>query len=516
MHVPTVTSLDEIYPADALLAQAPRWDGLLESFKAAFDGRKPDFVARSPGRVNLIGEHIDYSQYEVLPMAVTVDVLLAVAARPDVPQQARIANVEEAKFPRREFGFEKGIEIDSETLEWSNYFKCGLRVATELLRRKRGPEFVPVGLDVLVDGSVPSGGGLSSSAAFVCASALAAMRANGEREVDKKELVELAIVSERAVGVQSGGMDQSASVFGERGSALYVSFKPTLQATPVHFPSTDPELVFVVAQSFVAADKHTSAPVHYNLRVVECALAAAFLAKIFRVGDLPSDSTPLGLSLRGFHDAYFEKHEGVKDNTTTPRPQFQAQLDVLLSLVDDYLTQEEGYTREQIAGVLGMSGEELTQCFFTKFPVRAERFMLRQRAQHVFAEAARVLKFRDLLEGSPAEGEGGGEALLKKLGELMNETQESCCVLYECSCAELDELCKLARGAGAYGSRLTGAGWGGCSVHLVPKDKVEKVREVWVERYYRRKWPDITEERLREAIVVSKPGSGSCVYEVEK
>lgn len=60
-------------------------------------------------------------------------------------------------------------------------------------------------MEVLMDGNVPVGGGLSSSAAFVSASALAVMTANGESSVDKKELTELAIVSERAVGVNSGG-----------------------------------------------------------------------------------------------------------------------------------------------------------------------------------------------------------------------------------------------------------------------------------------------------------------------
>ena len=101
-------------------------------------------------------------------------------------------------------------------------------------------------------------------------------------------------------------MDQAASVFSLRGSALYVSFKPSLNYTNIEFPKTDPELVFVTAQSFVAADKHVTAPVCYNLRVVECTLAAVFLAKAFGLKkDLPTDSSPLGVSLRGFHDTYF-------------------------------------------------------------------------------------------------------------------------------------------------------------------------------------------------------------------
>ncbi|KAI7376467.1 hypothetical protein KC336_g19777, partial [Hortaea werneckii] len=86
--------------------------------------------------------------------------------------------------------------------------------------------------------------------------------------------------------------------------------------------------------------------------------------------------------------------------------------------------------------------------------------------------------------------------------------------IYENSCPELDELCKLARSAGAYGSRLTGAGWGGCSVHLVPESKVDAVKQRWIDQYYSKKFPDMTEDKLKEAIVVSQPGSGSCIYGV--
>ncbi|KAK5013793.1 galactokinase [Cryomyces antarcticus] len=367
-------------------------------------------------------------------------------------------------------------------------------------------------MDILVDGTVPSGGGLSSSAAFVCASALAVMKANGDDKVDKKELVELAIVSERNVGVNSGGMDQAASVLSLRGSALYVSFKPTLSAKAIKFPPTKPELTFVVAQSFVAADKHVTAPVCYNLRVVECTLAAEFLAKAFGLKKpLPQDSGPLGVSLRGFQDTYFEEKEGVADNAQTSVPQFQQQLEKLVQLTEDYLIQEDGYTREDIAAILHVSVDQLNARYMSTFPVRAERFLLRQRALHVFNEAIRVLKFMALLSSPPAKDED----LLNGLGELLNQTQASCRDVYDCSCPELDELCTLARAAGAYGSRLTGAGWGGCSVHLVPADKVDAVRQAWTEKYYKMRFPDISDEKLEEAVVVSKPGSGSSVFMVE-
>lgn len=139
-------------------------------------------------------------------MAITADVLLAVKTTPaSGPSKITIANVHD-KFPRREFDVPSNgnIEIDSTSLEWSNYFKAGLKGAAGLLREKYG-DYKGVNMEILADGNVPAGGGLSSSAAFCCASALASLRACRESVITKKELTELAIVSERAVGVNSGG-----------------------------------------------------------------------------------------------------------------------------------------------------------------------------------------------------------------------------------------------------------------------------------------------------------------------
>lgn len=399
-------------------------------------------------------------------MAVTADVLLAISVYPSEQgaSKIRLANVQSQKFESREFEVPTtgDIEIDSSTLEWTNYFKSGLVGATQLLRKKQKEFQKSVGMDILADGTVPSGGGLSSSAAFVCASALAVMRANGVEKVDKKELVEVAIVSERAVGVNSGGMDQSASVFPVQGSALYVSFVPELSAKNIPFPELKSPLTFVIAQSFVAADKHVTAPVCYNLRVVEVTLAALVLSKIFGVKELPSDAGPLGVSLRGFHDAFKHEKENIPDNRVVSTKDFQSQLQDLVQKVDQYLPQEDGYTREQISEILGISAPELEEKYMKKFPIRAEKFKLRQRALHVFSEAERVLQFMDLLSAPPPETEKENADLLKALGELMNETQDSCREIYENSCPELDELCELAKSAGSYGSRLTGAGWVSC------------------------------------------------------
>ena len=497
--VPVAHSIEAVYSPEAVQTQQKRWSRLSSHFSEIY-GQSPEFVARSPGRVNIIGEHIDYSLYEVLPMAIAADVIIAVStSKSTEAAKVNISNIDPNKFKAAEFAISTSgdVEIDPSTHEWTNYFKAGLRGAMGLLREKDSA-LKACSMKVLIDGTVPSGGGLSSSAAFVCASALAVLRANGQNQVHKKELVELSIVSERAVGVNSGGMDQAASVFSIRGDALSVSFSPQLHAEAIAFPKTEPEITFMIAQSFVAADKHVTAPECYNLRVVECTLAAEVLASKLRL-KLEDDSGPLGRSLRGLEDAYFSGQNS---------PSAVEKLEKMRSSVTELLSDKSGYTREQIADSLDTSVADLEERFMTKFPVRAERFLLQQRALHVFEEALRVSSFKTLLQSAPSEEESH-EDLLKKLGDLMNQTQDSCRELYDCSCPELDELCRIARGVGAYGSRLTGAGWGGCSVHLVPKEKVDAIRSAWEKDYYRANFPDISEGKLAEAVVTSEPGHGS-------
>ncbi|OAA40494.1 galactokinase [Beauveria brongniartii RCEF 3172] len=533
--VPVVTSLADIYPHDALAQQTSRWNALHARFSSAYAGAVPAFVARSPGRVNIIGEHIDYSLYSVLPMAITADAIMAVSARPPSTSSSpstfkiRIGNVDDIRFPSREFVLDAAadVEIDASASEWTNYFKSGLRGALALLRQKAreaGEEFRPCDMDVIMDGTVPVGGGLSSSAAFVSASALAVMTANSQGPVDKKELTELAIVSERSVGVYSGGMDQAASVLSELGSALFVSFSPHLDANPVKFPHTNPELGFVIAQSFVTSTKHDTAPTRYNLRVVECSLAAGYLNAMLNPPGttLPLDAGPLRTSLKGFHDVFATKYLTGID----PEEQLQR----LIRLTEETLTQEEGYTREELALILKksvaadltkMAAEQgssaaagiedgnpvanLEKRYMSKFTVRAERFKIRQRALHVFSEALRVMQFLKLLESTdPASADVNQE-----LGNLMNATQESCRELYECSSPEIDDICRIARSAGAYGSRLTGAGWGGCTVHLVPVDKIDAVKEALEKEYYATR--HLTEEQQAQAVVISRPARGSAI-----
>jgi len=314
-------------------------------------------------------------------------------------------------------------------------------------------------------------------------------------------------------------MDQSASVFSEMGSALLVSFSPSLSARPVFFPKTSPELCFLIAQSFVTSNKQVTGPIHYNLRVVEVSMAAAVLnAKFCKGTELPKDAGPLGVSLRGFHDNYFSAGgQGSGDKKKALTEQLAELIDVTKAALD----KEQGYTVEDVASATGTSVDEVKKRYLSSFPVRGEYFKLRQRALHVFTEALRTQQFLALLEDTaqhPTTDDGSGSSSSsavynQRLGDLMNATQDSCRDVYECSCPEIDQICGIIRGAGGYGSRLTGAGWGGCSVHLVPADKVEAIKKALVDGYYSKR--DVSEKDMEGAIVVSRPMSGSAVVTLD-
>ncbi|KAJ2803843.1 galactokinase [Coemansia helicoidea] len=500
-EVPSYDALSDIY-SSGLLKHAARFQALIEEFIATY-GARPDFIVRAPGRVNIIGEHIDYCGLPVFPMAIAPDTLVAVRA--NGTDRLRLANVDGAKYPARELCCPRDVfAIDSTVHEWSNYFLCGYRGLLEHAGRNSGE-----GLDVLVDGMVPAGGGLSSSAALVCATLLAVQRANGV-ELSQTELATVAAAAERYVGVNSGGMDQTASIMGRTGSALFIEFHPALVATPVALPKTDTPFVFIVANTLVVADKHVTAPVCYNLRVVETRVGALLLARHLGIADRPACRDVDPLTFKIVMDEYFAA-QGDDGSAAGEVQTWIRRLEAMLGAVQlAFGAHPCGYTREEMAAALDTTPAALSaRVHEGQFPARAERFKLLQRAQHAFSEALRVVRFRQICE------DGGGSSSsssLAALGKLMDESQASCRDVFECSCAELDELCALARRAGSLGSRLTGAGWGGCSVHLIPQDKVAGFIAAIKEGFYSVYFPELAGSKLDEAIFVTAPGTGAAFY----
>lgn len=141
-------------------------------------------------------------------------------------------------------------------------------------------------------------------------------------------------------------------------------------------------------------------------------------------------------------------------------------------------------------------------------------FDLYKRAKHVFSEAQRVWNFKEVCEGKLTQDPLDKAKLL---GNLMNKSQESCRDLFECSSPELDELTNLARSLGAFGSRLTGAGWGGCCVSLIKEaDLAQFVDKIQSDYYLKQREPGQqlwVSDDLNRYVFATKPGKGACVLD---
>ncbi|MGA0876709.1 MAG: galactokinase [Candidatus Nanopelagicaceae bacterium] len=200
-----------------------------EDFAKLF-GLNPDLVSSAPGRVNLIGEHIDYSDGFVLPFAIQARTYCALRIRSD--ERIRVATNQH----KRDI-FESSIsELKPQTGPvWSRYI-LGVLWALG----------IKVGVEILVDSEVPSGAGLSSSAALECSVAIAL---NHHLQLGRS-LTELARITQRAeneyVGVPCGIMDQSISLMGRAGHALLLDCRDlSTRQIKVDFESHDLKLLIV-------------------------------------------------------------------------------------------------------------------------------------------------------------------------------------------------------------------------------------------------------------------------------
>jgi galactokinase len=250
-------------------------------------GRAPEVEARAPGRVNLIGEHIDYNGGHVLPTPIPRHACVDLASRED--RTARVAS--------RNLGHPGAVEtfdLDDPTRRgtWTDY----AHGAAALLAREG---FQISGFDALLDSTVPIGSGLASSAAIVVAF-LRALRRRYDLRIEDERLAVLAQrVENEFVGARVGAMDPMVSSLGREGSALYLDTK-SLRHRQVLIP---PNLELVVVESGI---QHRHAGGEYNQRRRECeeareALGVEFLCDL-EERDLPRvESLPPPLSMRARH-----------------------------------------------------------------------------------------------------------------------------------------------------------------------------------------------------------------------
>jgi len=350
-------------------SSSPRASELRQKFQALF-GEEPR-IFRAPGRVNLIGEHTDYNDGFVMPVAVDLYVWVAIAPRAD----SRLV-VHSTNFNQRvEFALED-LSVHSEKA-WSDYVRG---VAYFLSRAELGLR----GANLVLYGEVPMGAGLSSSAACEVGVGYSLEQISGI----PVDLLRLAKIGQRAehefAGTRCGIMDQLVCCCASANSALFLDCRSLeYEAVPL-FPDTS----LVVCDSKV---KHAHAAGGYNARRSDCESGARMLAA---------------------------KIPGVR-----------ALRDVSLADLERW-------------------GRALPEVIY-------------KRCRHVVAENARVLEAVSAMRD--------GDASL--FGSLMYESHRSLREDFEVSCAELDLLVDLAAACeGVYGSRMTGGGFGGCTVSLVKKE----------------------------------------------
>jgi N-acetylgalactosamine kinase len=456
--------------ADLPAEDQPRARHLLAEFQRT-TGRVATCVVRAPGRVNLLGEHTDYNGLPVLPMAIDRSVLIAGAPRerdPAAGRDIRLFNVAPQFAPRR-------YELTDPILpyadgDWGNYSKA----AAQGLLRHCGAALCQ-GADFLVDGNIPSGAGLSSSSALVVANALALLTVN-DIDVPYETLAELLPEAERYVGTLSGGMDQATSLLARVGHALRIDFFP-LRVRTVPLPAG---YTIVVCHSLLQAEKAGAARNAYNLRVIECRLACRVLERAL------GGTVPRGLHTLGDLVAFFP-HRAPLD--------FLSYLTVQLPNRPLHLS--------EIAAAIGADPARLrAECAIG--PELGDHFNLLRRTRHVLSEAERVNRAEEALRAGDAE----------TFGHLMDTSHASCRDDYEISCPALEELIQVAKEAGALGARLTGAGFGGCTVNLVRDDLVAAFLTRVERAFYRSRLGSAARSgaaRLSEYCFVFRPQAGARV-----
>jgi galactokinase len=368
-------------------------------------GGAPRWVVAAPGRVNIIGEHIDYSDGFVLPMA--LDRYTVIAAGPAAGDRATLRSVSaeddvviSASEPRRH----------ATPGHWSNYVAGVLAGFCS-----RGTHLD--GFQAVIGSDVPVGGGLSSSAALEVATATLVEAMTGK----SLELVDKALLCQQAehefAGVPCGIMDQFASVMCRADHLMLLDCRSQGIA---QIPLTDPGITVLIINSNV---KHELSGGEYAERRGQCETAA----KALGIGSL-RDATPQQL--------------------------------------------EAGRSR--------MSSVEY------------------RRARHAIGEIARTV--------DAAEAIRAGD--WARVGKLMYTSHDALRDDYEVSCPELDVLVEAARaigpGGGVIGSRMTGGGFGGCTVSLVETAKAEQVAGKIAEAYRR-------ETRIEPTVLTSRPSRGAHV-----
>lgn len=349
--------------------------GIEQAFCRVFGDDNGLTIGRAPGRVNLIGEHTDYNDGFVFPMAIDFDLVLAARRRSD--QRVRIHALDLERTV--EFSLMSPLRYEAGE-RWSNYPKGVLWAMQEVGANLPG-------MEMAFSGTIPLGSGLSSSAALEVATAIVAQKLS-DFQIAPPALAQLCQRAENDfVGMKCGIMDQFISLLGTKGHALFLDCRSlAFEQIPLELG----EYKILLCQSGV---KHNLVDSEYNRRRQQCEIGVKVLAERYP-------------TVRALRDATLD----------------------MLKTCERQLAPE-----------------------------------VYQRCLHVITENERVLKSIAALKAGD----------LTAFGELINQSHDSLRDLYEVSCREVDLLVELAREVdGVLGARITGGGFGGCTVNLIRTDAV--------------------------------------------
>jgi len=482
-----------IYLNESIPFQQIRYDNFISLFTKLFK-EKPHFVARAPGRVNLIGEHIDYAGYAVLPMAIENDALIAFNfSRGESPANNLKISVkhENQLLEEKEFNIDltnnSNLKLNfSKEHSWVNYFIAGYNCILEYLmvnnQALESSLLRTTNINILVTGNVPFASGLSSSSALTVCSAITFLHIfNQTQSISKQELAELTIKYERSVGTACGGMDQTICLFGEKNKAKLIDFNP-IRLSSIDLPTS---VSFIIANSCTPSAKIDTLAFRYNKRVVENKLGLALIAK------------NLKLQINKF------------ENLLQLQKELQVSFFQLKEIISTSLTQDK-YSEHEVKTILEIDSLDLllnTVPYYTDVLQKNSEYFLRQRLIHVASEAERVISFAFSCKEDSSLDE------IKELGNLMNSSHSSCKNDYDCSSEQLDILVDLLNRNGCYGSRLTGAGWGGCTVTMVDSNKVDHFLEV-LKKFYEENHNIKDPLLLKDIFFITKPSQGACIYKL--
>lgn len=460
---------------------------LLDRFDRLFPGVGPRYLVRAPGRLNIVGEHTDYNGLPVLPFAIDAGIRIVFAPVED--PTITLYAMDFPDTPPVTFRIERDIPA-SEQGHWVNYAKAaaqdGARAAAE---RGEDPERLR-GFVGVIAGDLPKNAGLSSSSALVVATAVAFSHAQGW-PVDPPALATRCADAEHYVGTRGGGMDQTTSLCGRKSACLKMYFHPL----EVETVAVKVRCSFLVAHSRVEAAKSAGARHHYNQRVIECRLLTEMVGDALRRdGALPGGAEDAGIAEGRSSLAGPLRYLGDL-RRVWPLDRLEALRDRALDAIP-----QEDYSWDDLARRLG--GERLDALvrrgrFEELIPNLPPRLPLRRRAKYLFEEWVRVEKAARCLAAGDLDG----------LGAILFEAHRGLSKEYEVSHPRVDELVAFAKGFGLPGARMTGAGFGGSTIHLVPRGEEREYKDYLSRKFY----TEPVEDVLGRFIHVFHPEDGARV-----